>query len=392
MSITLDPQIATGLRQWRHHLHKHPELPFQEHQTAEYIAAHLRGLPGVEVVTGIGGTGVVGTLKRGQGTRVVGLRADMDCLPLTEAASHSYSSVNEGAMHACGHDGHMAMVLGAATALAGSADFDGTVRFIFQPAEEPGQGAQAMIADGLFDRFPVDTLYGLHNMPGIPTGQFHMREGAMLGSEDNFEIRLIGVGGHASMPHTLSDPLVAAAEVILALQTVVARNIPASESAVLSCTEILSDGSRNAVPGEVIIRGDTRSYVNSTREILESRIRQISEGICSAHGITCTVSYTHEFEPTVNHPDCVSIASQAATVVVGADNVETNAAPSMASEDFGYFAREVPSCFAFLGNGTVPGQGGTPPHSALYDFNDDILELGVAYYLEVVRSSFASPN
>jgi amidohydrolase len=392
MSSILDPQLATGLRQWRHHLHKHPELPFQEHQTAEYIAAHLRGLPGVEVTTGIGGTGVVGTLKRGQGSRVVGLRADMDCLPLTETASHSYASVHEGAMHACGHDGHMAMVLGAATALAGDTDFDGTVRFIFQPAEEPGQGAQAMIADGLFDRFPVDTLYGLHNMPGIPTGEFHMREGAFLGSEDNFEIRIQGVGGHASMPHKLSDPLVAAAEVILALQTVVARNIPASESAVLSCTEILTDGSRNAVPGEVIIRGDTRSYVDSTREILERRIRQISEGICSAHGTSCTVSYTHEFEPTVNHPECVSIAAQAATVVVGAGNVETNAAPSMASEDFGYFAREVPSCFAFLGNGTVPGQGGTPPHSALYDFNDDILELGVAYYLEVVRSTLASSS
>lgn len=392
MSNTLNPQLIAEIHDWRHHIHMHPELAFDERATAEFIAEHLRSLPGVEVATGIGGTGVVGTLKKGDGGGTVGLRADMDCLPLTEDTNLPYVSRNEGAMHACGHDGHMAMVLGAATTLARDDSFTGTVRFIFQPAEEPGRGASAMIADGLFDRFPVDTLYGVHNMPGIPAGHIHLREGGIMGSEDNFEIRIRGVGGHASMPHLLTDPLVTAAEVIIALQGVVARDVPASDSAVLSCTEILTDGARNAVPNEVIIRGDTRSYTDSAREILERRVRQIAEGICGAQGTTCTVSYTHEFEPTVNHPDCVAVAAKAAVTTVGAEKVDTAATPSMASEDFGYFAREVPSCFAFIGNGTEPGSGGTPLHSARYDFNDDILEPGVAYFVEIVRSTLTASD
>ncbi|MEY8040510.1 M20 aminoacylase family protein [Saccharopolyspora cebuensis] len=386
METTLTSELCENLRSWRHHLHRNPELPFQEHGTAAYLAGILETLGGVEVTGGIGGTGLVATLTRGSGAGVIGLRADMDCLPLAEAGDHAHISRNGGAMHACGHDGHMTMVLGAAAALAAGGGFDGTVRFIFQPAEEPGRGARAMVDDGLFDTFPVDRIYGLHNLPSVPAGHFHLREGALLASEDNFEIRIRGRGGHASMPEVLVDPLVVGAEIILALQTVVARNIPPSQSAVVSCTEVVTDGSRNAIPSEVIIRGDTRSYTPEVREILERRIRGIAEGLCAGYGASCTVSYIHEFEPTVNHPGCVEAAARAAISVVGPDGVNTTADPVMGSEDFGVFAREVPGCFAFIGNGTEPGKGGTPLHSSDYDFNDDILAVGVEYYVTLIRS------
>lgn len=372
-------------RSWRRHLHQHPELGFAEHETSDFVAATLAEI-GVDVTRGVGGTGVVGSLRRGRSGRAVGLRADMDALALTEVGEHAHRSRHDGATHACGHDGHMAMLLGAAAVLAAEGGFDGTVRFVFQPAEEHGRGARAMLDDGLFSRFPVDAVYGLHNLPGIPAGQLHTRPGPVMAAEDNFEIRILGRGGHAARPHMVVDPLVVAAEIITALQTIVARNLDPGQSAVVSCTSVTSDGVRNAIPGEVVVRGDTRSFEPEVRALLEVRMRELCTGIAAAHGARAEVSYTHEFEPTVNDPACTEAAVRAARSVAGDDRVDPACAPVLASEDFGLFADAVTGCFTFIGNGTEPGAGGTPLHSSDYDFNDEVLETGIGFYVSLIRS------
>jgi hippurate hydrolase len=378
---TLSRDIVDRLRGWRHALHRIPEIGLTEHRTGDYLAAELDAM-GLEVTRGIGGTGLVGTLRRGRGAAIA-LRADMDGLPLTERGDRTYRSRHDGVMHACGHDGHMAMLLGAGHVLAQrDMGFDGTVHLVFQPAEEHGLGAKAMIADGLFERFPIEAIFGLHNMPGRPTGVISTRAGAIMAAEDNFEIRITGRGGHAARPHLVVDPIVAAAEVILALQTIVARGVDPADPAVVSCTEIATDGARNAIPGEVVIRGDTRSFTRELGAFLERRIRELADGISAAHGATCHVTYTHEFEPTINDPAAVVRAVAAARMTVPDERVDPDTAPLMASEDFGVFLREVSGCFAFLGNGEPFG---APLHSPDYDFNDDILETGVRYYVNLVR-------
>jgi amidohydrolase len=369
------------LRAWRHHLHRHPETAFEEAVTSDSVAAVLADL-GYDVVRGLGGTGLVASLTKGESPRAVGLRADMDGLPITEVAGREHGSATTGRMHACGHDGHMAMVLGAAAALA-SQDFDGTVRMVFQPAEEPGRGAQSMVDDRLFERFPVDAMYGLHNMPGIPAGHLHTRAGGFMASEDDFEIVVTGRGGHAARPHAVVDPLVVGAEIVLALQTVVARSIDPAAPAVLSCTGFVTDGARNAIPTTVRISGDTRSFDPAVQELLERRIRDLATGIAAAHGARAEVTYTHEFAPTLNDPAAAARAVVAARAVLGAERVDSDCDPAMPSEDFGVFARHVPACFVFLGNGTQPGRGGTPLHSSDYDINDDILADGVRYLVAV---------
>jgi hippurate hydrolase len=374
---------------WRHQLHRIPETAFGEHETASYIADTLRGLR-FEVATGVGGTGVVGSLTRGSGARAVGLRCELDALPIQENSGVEYASTHPGAMHACGHDGHMAMLLGAAAVLAEQGGFDGTVRVLFQPGEEPGRGAQAMLDDGLLERFPIDSLYGLHNMPGMPAGHLLTRTGPIMGSEDNFTIRVRGRGGHASAPHLVIDPLVIGAEIITALQHIVARNVDPVATAVVSCTELRTDGARNAIPSNVTITGDTRSFDPAVQALLEQRIRAISTGIASAHGATAEVTYTHEFAPTVNDPDCTARAVHAASVALGTEYIDGACEPVMASEDFGVLARHVPACLAFLGNGTMPGQGGTPLHSSDYVFNDDVLGSGVAFYVQAVRDTLTN--
>ncbi len=388
MTPAVSAALEARTRAWRHHLHQHPETAFDERTTSAFVASVLREL-GFDVVTDVGGTGVVGSLSRGASGRAIGLRSELDALPLEERTGRDYASRNPGTMHACGHDGHMAMVLGAAAALAEHEGFDGTVRMIFQPAEEPGRGAQAMIDDGLLERFPLDSIYGLHNHPGSPAGHLLTRTGPIMASEDNFSIHVIGRGGHASAPQLVIDPLVIGAEIVVALQYVVARSVDPVRTAVLSCTDLRTDGARNAIPSNVYITGDTRSFEPAVQDLLESRIREISEGVGRAHGATVEVTYTHEFATTVNNADCVAIAAAAAGTALGPERVNADADPVMASEDFGVLARHVPACFSFLGNGAEPGRGGTPLHSHDYEFNDEILAAGVAYYLQVVHDSLA---
>jgi len=378
-------EFEAQLQSWRHHLHRHPETGFNEKRTSDHVARVLE-LLGLDVHRGIGGTGVVGNLSVGTGPGIIGLRADMDALALTEAAEgRAHASLHPGCMHACGHDGHMAMLLGAAQLLAQQRDFSGTVRFIFQPAEEHGRGAAAMMADGLFARFPVDEIYGAHNIPGMPTGHIATRVGGLMASEDNFVIRITGRGGHAARPQMAIDPLVIGAEIVLALQTVVARSVDPGQSAVISCTEFITDGIRNALPTHVTIKGDTRSYAPEVQALLERRMREICHGICAAHGARCEVDYTHEFAPTVNWPACVPVAVAAATEVVGADRVDDQVAPMMISEDFGAFLRAVPGAFVFIGNGDGDSPGAVPLHNARYDFNDALLPIGARYFAQIAR-------
>ncbi|MEX3689834.1 M20 aminoacylase family protein [Paraburkholderia sp. BR14263] len=381
----MESTLQGQLKSWRQYLHQRPETGFEEIHTAHYVANILETL-GLEVHRGIGGTGLVANLTVGNGKRVIGLRADMDALNIAEQApGRAHASLNAGKMHACGHDGHMSMVLGAARLLAERRDFDGTVRFIFQPAEEHGRGAKAMMADGLFERFPVDAIFGAHNMPGMPAGTFATRAGGIMASEDNFVIHIKGRGTHAARPHMGADPIVIAAQIVLALQTIVSRNLDPSLQAVISCTEVITDGIRNVIPSNVIIKGDTRSYSKEVQALLETRMREVSVGICQTHGAECSFEYTHEFAPTVNSEQFVELAVNAARSVAGDAAVDANVQPMMISEDFGAFLQVVPGNFIFIGNGDAPERGGIPLHNAGYDFNDDILMTGARYFAEIAR-------
>lgn len=386
----MESTLQSKLKDWRHHFHRNPETGFEEVATSDYVANLLESF-GLEVHRGIGGTGVVANLKVGNGPRVVGLRADMDALNITEnVPGRPYSSCVHGKMHACGHDGHMAMVLGAARLLSQQRDFDGTVRFIFQPAEEHGRGAKAMMKDGLFQRFPVDAIFGAHNMPGMQAGSFSTRPGGIMASEDNFVIHIKARGTHAARPHMGVDPIVIAAQVVLGLQTIISRNLDPSLPAVISCTEILTDGLRNVIPSNVTIKGDTRSYSPDVQQLLATRMREVSEGICRMHGVECDFEYTHEFAPTVNSPEYVDVAVAAAVKIAGAQHVDANVQPMMISEDFGAFLQAVPGNFIFIGNGETREKGGVPLHNATYDFNDEILPVGARYFAEVARLALGS--
>ncbi len=377
--------IKNQMKEWRHYLHMHPESAFEETGTADYVAKLLAGM-GLEVHTDIGGTGVVATLSAGNGTEVIGLRADMDAINMTETGEPDYCSLNPGKMHACGHDGHTATLLGAAKILSEQKNFNGTVRFIFQPAEEPGKGARAMLEDGLLDRFPVDEIYGLHNMPSLPTGTIHTKVGGIMASEDNFTIRIKGKGGHASSPHLGIDPLVTAAQIILALQTVVSRSANPLDPAVISCTEIHTDGVHNAIPSNVEILGDTRSFSPAMQALIEKRMRGICEGICQMNGAGCEFTYTHEFAPTVNWEQCAAVAARAAVNVVGEKGTNASCEPWMASEDFGTFLERIPGCFVFLGSGDCEnGADNIALHNSRFDYNDKVLETGAEFFAELVR-------
>ncbi|HGU6359578.1 TPA: M20 aminoacylase family protein [Citrobacter farmeri] len=378
-------QLKEQMIAWRHHLHENPESAFEEIKTADFIAKTLTEM-GIQVHRNIGKTGLVGVLKCGNGPDVIGLRADMDCIQLSETSNLPYSSKTPNRMHACGHDGHVSMLLGAAAILSEKQNFNGTVCFVFQPSEEPGLGAKAMLDDGVIERFGMKEIYGVHNMPGIRKGIIATRTGGIMGSEDNFVIRIKGFGTHASRPHMGKDPLVIAAEIILCLQTIVSRNIDPSVPIVISCTELHTDGIRNAIPTHVEIKGDTRSYDPEAQKLIEERMRSVCEHICAMNDAECEFEYTHEFAPTVNWSDCVDIALEAASNTVGKDNVDPNVPAMMASEDFGTFLQKIPGCFAFIGNGIEEdGTGYIPLHNSLYDFNDDILSVGAEYFSEIIR-------
>ena len=374
-------QLQTAMTVWRQDFHRHPEFGFEEKRTAQIVADRLRSF-GLDVEEGIGGTGVVGTLKRGTANRSIALRADMDALLIQEATNAAYASENPGYMHACGHDGHTSMLLGAAKILAEEGGFDGTVRFIFQPAEEWGKGALAMLDDGLMERFPFDEIYGIHNMPGYDVGQFRTRSGAFMSAEDNFEIKLTGNGGHASRPEATQEVMVAACALVMNLQSIVSRGVAPIDIAVVSVTEIFTDGVRNALPGSARILGDTRSFSPDVSQRIETQMRRIAQGTADAYGVVADVSYTREFVPTINDSELTNAVLDVATGLFGAENVEELAAPGGGSEDFARFLAHVPGCFVYLGNGVQS----KPLHHPAYDFDDAGLIHGAQFHAAIARA------
>ncbi|MCA1405351.1 amidohydrolase [Ensifer sp. IC3342] len=372
--------LEREMTEWRRDLHAHPEFGFEEKRTSAFVAAKLREF-GLDVAEGIGGTGVVGTLRRGSGNRAIALRADMDALRIPEQGVAEYRSQNPGVMHACGHDGHTSMLLGAAKLLAEDGGFDGTVRFIFQPAEEWGKGALAMLDDGLMERFPFEEIYGLHNMPGLPVGHFETRAGAMMSAEDNFEIVLKGVGGHAARPHASNEVLVAACALVTNLQTIVSRRLSPADIGVVSVTELITDGTRNALPGLARILGDARSFRTEVSAEIEKQMRVIAEGTALTYNVSTEVTYTREFVPLLNDAALVEEAFAAARTVFEPDHIATAREPMTGSEDFARFLEHVPGCFVFLGN----GRDSAPLHNPTYDFNDAGLVHGARFHAAIVR-------
>jgi hippurate hydrolase len=384
MQPRITDYLHASMQSWRHEIHRWPELGFEEERTAATVAKLLRGW-GIETHCNIGGTGVVGLLRRGTGQRMLGLRADMDALAITERNTFAHSSQVPGRMHACGHDGHTAMLLGAANHLARNGRFDGTVVFIFQPAEEHGKGAKAMLADGLFERWPVSDVYAIHNFPSLPQGSFVVRSGPVMASEDNFEIVIEGVGHHAAMPHRGVDPIVVASQIVLGLQTVVSRNLNPAEGGVISVTEFVTDGTVNVVPSTVTLRGDTRSFTPQVQALIKVGMQRVTEGICAAHGAGCHFRYRSVFDSTINTPVETEIAATAARAVVGANNVTDAFQPPMTSEDFAFMLQTRPGCYVLLGN-DGEGPGGCGLHNPGYDFNDAILSTGADFWVTLVES------
>lgn len=373
---------------WRQDLHAHPELAYAEHRTADFVASRLESF-GIPIVRGLGRTGVVGTLKLGNGTRSIGLRADMDALPLQEMNEFAHRSRNDGCMHACGHDGHTVMLLAAAEHLARSRDFDGTVHFIFQPAEEGEAGAKAMMDDGLFTRFPVDAVFGLHNWPWLPVGQMALRPGPMMAAMDIFEVTLRGRGGHAAQPHMAIDPLVGATALVQAWQSIVSRMVDPQDAAVLSVTQIHAGNAWAVIPEEVVIRGTVRSFKPAVQALIERRMREMGEAYATAHELLLTWRYEHRFPPTVNSEAETRFAAGVAAGLLGAANVVHDATPSMGSEDFGWMLQVQRGCYAWLGSA---GQPGCLLHNPYYDFNDAVIPLGASYWVRLAHDFLAAPG
>jgi amidohydrolase len=371
---------------WRRDIHAHPETAFEEHRTADVVAQKLAEF-GIAVTRGLAGTGVVGTLRAGAGKRAIGLRADMDALHVHEKNGFAHRSQNAGRMHACGHDGHTTMLLGAAKYLAETRNFDGTVHFIFQPAEENEGGGRVMVEQGLFDTFPVDAVYGMHNWPGMPVGQFGVMKGPMMASFDIFELTVTGVGCHAAMPQRGIDPVVVAAEIVGALQTIASRAISPLDAAVVSVTQMHAGDTWNVIPEEVVLRGTTRSFKPEIQDKVEASVRRLAEGIAGAHGCTVAVRYERRYPATVNSAAETEIAAGALAEVVGAANVLDDLPPTMGSEDFAFMLQAKPGCYVWIGNG--PGEGGCTLHNPSYDFNDEILPIGASYWARLVERTLA---
>lgn len=383
--MSLDSLHAV-MRTWRHHLHQHPETAYEETQTAQFIVGQLQNF-GLSVHQGLGGTGVVATLSAGDSPRKIALRADMDALFIQEQNDFAHKSQHAGKMHACGHDGHCAMLLGAAKHLSEHRNFNGTVYFIFQPAEEGRAGAKCMIDDGLFDLFPADAVFGLHNFPDFPVGHFAIKSGAMMASFDCFEITLKGNATHAAMPHLGDDVIVAAASVITVLQTIVSRTLNPAYSAVVSITQIHAGNTWNALPDSAVLRGTFRCFKASDQTLIADKIKQIIDGICASFGVLAELRFNPEnasYPVTFNSEAETAMALNAALAVAGADQIELNPTPSMGSEDFAFMLQAKPGCYAWIGNGSSANS--CLLHNPHYDFNDAILSVGAAYWVKLVET------
>jgi hippurate hydrolase len=370
-----------GLTHLRRDLHAHPELGFEEHRTSALIAEKLKSFGVDEVHTGIGRTGVVGVVRgRGESSRAIGLRADMDALPMEEENDFAHRSTRSGLMHGCGHDGHMTILLGAAQYLAATRQFDGSAVLIFQPGEEGFAGAKAMIDDGLFERFPVEEVYALHNWPALEPGQFGLNPGAMMASADRVEITICGRGGHAAHPHRAVDPVVVAAHIVTAAQTIVARNLAPLHSAVLSLCSIHSGnpGAFSVIPREAKLVGTVRTFSTDDQNMIEERLTELAESTARALGAEAKVVYERIYPATINHPFQASFAADTAAHLVGEDQVIRNLEPSMGAEDFSFMLRERPGCYVRLGQGG--GSDGCFLHNTRYDFNDAVIPLGAAFF------------
>lgn len=369
---------------WRHHIHAHPELGFQERETARFVADHLRSF-GLEVHEGIGGTGVIGVLRCGSGSRAIGLRAELDALPVVERANLSYASRREGVMHACGHDGHMAMLLGAAKLLSESWNFDGTVFFIFQPAEENDGGGVRMIEDGLFTRFPMEAVYAVHNWPGVPFGTIAARVGPQMAAVDNFEVSFEGDGAHAAMPHRGDDPILAAGAFIGAVQRIVSRSVDPQSSLVVSLTQIHGGNVGNIVPGKVWLQGTCRFFEPALSDHCEGLIGEIAAGVAAAHGVGSSVAYKKGYPPVINTAEAQGKMIEAAIATVGRENARAEFAPSLGCEDFAYMIRAASGCYAWIGAGEVPSGAGL--HGDRYVFNDGIVPIVLRFWVNLVEQS-----
>jgi len=370
---------------WRHRIHANPEVAFEEHETSAFVASMLADW-GIEVHRGLAGTGVVGVLhgQSGPTGRAIGLRADMDALPMQEGNDFAHASKVAGKMHACGHDGHTTMLLGAAKYLAETRNFAGTVNFIFQPAEEGKGGGRRMVEEGLFDRFPCDMVFGMHNWPDLPPGEMMVKPGPIMAGADQFEIRIGGKGGHAALPHHTIDPIVVAAQVILAAQTLVSRSLSPIDSGVVSITQVDAGSAYNIIPQEVVLRGTVRALTNEVQQALENGLRRIVESLPAVYGATGQLTYNRGYPPTINHAGPTQIARAVAERLVGADHVHDDHGPSMGAEDFAFMLNERPGSYVWVGQGGAAL--GCLLHNPRYDFNDEILPLGASYWANLVET------
>ena len=367
---------------WRRDIHAHPELGFEESRTSDLVADKLAGF-GIEVHRGMGKTGVVGRLRVGNSPRTIGLRADMDCLPILEANTFDHRSRHQGRMHACGHDGHTTMLLGAARHLARSRNFDGTVHFIFQPAEEGLGGGAAMVNDGLFDEFPCDAIFGMHNRPGLAIGKFQIRPGAMMAGGAFFDIAITGRGAHGARPESGVDPVLVGSQITTALQSIVARNVRAVDTVVVSVTQFHAGDAYNVIPERAVLRGTVRCFSTAVMGLVEERMRRIAEGVAQGFGATASLDFRVLFPPLVNDADETGFIADTAAELVGEDNVNRHAGLVMASEDFSYMLERVPGAYIQIGNGD--GEGGCEVHNPGYDFNDAALPFGAALFVRLVE-------
>ncbi|OHV75577.1 M20 aminoacylase family protein [Ensifer sp. LCM 4579] len=379
-------ELQSEVTEWRRHLHMNPELLFAVENTAAFVERKLKEFGVDEIVTGLGRTGVVGLIRGNLGTgRTIGLRADMDALPITETTGKPWASTTPGKMHACGHDGHTAMLLGAAKYLAETRNFAGNVAVIFQPAEEGGGGGNEMVKDGLMERFGIEEVYGMHNMPGMPVGQFGSRVGPIMASTDEFSITIKGRGGHAAQPHKTVDPIAVGAQIVNALQTIASRTVDPLASIVVSVTKFNAGFAHNVIPEQAVLAGTVRALTPEVRDTGEARIRQIAESFAGAYGATAEVWYGRNYPVTVNHADETAHALAVAATIAGDGKVNAALDPMMGGEDFSYMLLARPGAFIFIGNGDTAGL-----HHPAYDFNDEVIPHGISYWVKLAEARLAA--